>query len=254
MLHEIASGDLRTEKTMALLTVESVSKRFGGLLALDDVSLSVERGEIVGVIGPNGAGKTTLFAVISGFLRPETGKIFFGSKRTDQLLPHQVCKLGLVRTFQLEQTFESLTVFDTVLVASLSRNSMRLARLKAGETLESVGLLQKAQMLAGRLTPQDRKMLEVARALACEPQLILLDEVMAGLTYSETQGIVTLIRGLRDKGITFVVVEHVMKITMNLCTRIVVLSSGKKIAEGTPTEIATNRLVIVSYLGEGGLA
>ncbi len=234
----------------ALLRVERVSKNFGGLVALDEVSLEVERGGLVGVIGPNGAGKTTLFGTISGFHKPHRGEIYFKGRRVDGLKPHQICKMGLVRTFQIAQPFLGFTPYETLVTAALNKLSMNQARKKAREILDMVGLTDKADEDGASLTIADQKALEMGKALAAGGDLILLDEVMAGLTLPEAEVVMSLITRLRDEGLTFLMVEHVMFIIMKLCERIVVLSFGQKIAEGTPEEIAKNQTVIDSYFGE----
>lgn len=236
---------------MALLVVEGVSKRFGGLVAVDRVSFRVEAGEIVGLIGPNGAGKTTLFNLISGLYRPDGGQIFFEGRRVDGLPPHKLCRLGLGRTFQLVQPFADLTSLQNVMVGAFNRarSEAEAARI-AWETLGRVGLAEKADWPAAWLTLADRKRLEVARALATGPRLLMLDEVMAGLTPREVDDALALLRQLRDSGITLLVIEHVMQAVMALCDRVVVLHHGQKIAEGTPGEVARTAQVIEAYLGE----
>ena len=235
---------------MALLRVDGVSKSFGGLMALSDVSFEVQKGDLLGIIGPNGAGKTTLFSVISGFYRPDEGEIHFQGKRIDGLKPHIVCKMGLVRTFQIAQSFAGFTPYETLVTAALNRLPINLAREKAEEVLKMVGLAEKAHEDSGSLTIADKKALELAKALATGGNLILLDEVMAGLTQVEAEYFMALIKRLCDGGVTFLLVEHVMFIVMKLCPRIVVLNFGQKIAEGKPEEISRNKMVIDSYLGE----
>ncbi len=244
-----------TQKKEMLLSVQNVTKTFGGTRALSDVSLEVYRGEMVGIIGPNGAGKTTLFNVISGVFPCDQGKILFKGKETNKLQPHQTCKLGLARTFQITQSFGNLSVLDTVLVAALNRLSLSEAKKTAYRVLETVGLAEKAGTISIELTVPDLKALELAKALATGADTILLDEVMAGLVPTEARRMMTVIKGLRDRGITFVIVEHVMAVMMELSERIVVLNFGQKIAEGSPAEIAQNKQVIECYLGsEGSLA
>ena len=235
---------------MALLKVGRVKKNFGGLTALLDVSFEVQKGDLLGIIGPNGAGKTTLFSVISGFYRPDQGEIYFKEKRIDGLKPHLICKMGLVRTFQIAQSFAGFTPYETLLTAALKHLPMNRAREKAREVLKMVGLAEKAHEDSGSLTIGDKKALEMAKAIAAGGDLILLDEVMAGLTLVEAEHFMSLIRRLGAEGITFLLVEHVMFIVMKLCPRIVVLNFGQKIAEGTPGEISKNKMVIDSYLGE----
>ena len=235
---------------MALLKVESVTKNFGGLVALNDVSLEVEQGSLLGVIGPNGAGKTTLFSVISGFHKPLKGAIFFQGKRIDGLKPHKICKMGLARTFQIAQPFLGFTPFETLITAALNALSLDRARKRAEEVLDMVGLAEKAHEEGGSLTIADQKALEVGKALATGGRLILLDEVMAGLTVPEAQVMMSLIERLQGEGFTFLIVEHVMYVIMKLCDRIAVLNFGQKIAEGAPEEIAGDKTVIKAYIGE----
>jgi len=233
-----------------MLIGEHLTKDFGGLRAVDDVSFEVRQGEIVGLIGPNGAGKTTIFNIISGFYHPTKGSVFFKGQRIDGLRPHQVCKMGLSRTFQIVQTFASFTAFDTILLAALNRLPMSAARKRAREVLEIIGVASKADELVGNLTLPHQKALEIGKALACGPEIVLLDEMMAGLTPVEAEASMDMIRRLREDGITFFVVEHVMHIVMNLCERIIVINFGRKLAEGTPKEVSSNKAVIEAYLGE----
>ena len=234
-----------------MLVIDHLTKDFEGLRALDEVSFEAKRGEILGLIGPNGSGKTTLFNVVSGCYRPTGGTVFFKDERIDGLKPHQVSRKGLLRTFQIPQVFGTFTAIDTVMVAALGHLHRNEARKKAGEIMEIVGLAPKAHLLTGSLTAADHKILEVARALACKPEMILLDETLAGLTVVEAQAMIELIKRLQDEGITFIMVEHVMHIIMSLCPHIVVLNFGQKIAEGSPEDIAKNQDVVESYLGKG---
>jgi branched-chain amino acid transport system ATP-binding protein len=233
-----------------MLRVDHVTKSFGGLVAVHGVSFEVYEGEIVGIIGPNGAGKTTLFEVISGFYPPSKGHVFFNGEQIDGFRPDQICKRGLVRTFQIMEIFPKLTIYDCILAAALNRYSIANARKKAEEILERLGLANIAHLLMRSITTADAKKVELARALATGPKLLLLDEVMSGLTPVETQEMVELIKKLRNEGLTFVIVEHVMQVIMNLCEKIFVLDFGSKIAEGNPKEICSNKRVIDSYLGE----
>jgi len=235
-----------------LLEVQGVTKSFGGLKAVDHVSLHVEKGEILGLIGPNGAGKTTLFNVITGTLgRPNEGRIQFEGQEVTGFSPHRLCHMGLVRTWQVVKTFLDMTVFNNVLVGALARTSKASeARAKVSSYLETVGLGPKREWLGSALTIADRKMLEVARALATEPILLMLDEPMGGLNEREIADFVSLVRKIRDRGITVFLIEHVMSGLMPLADRIIVLSEGKKLAEGQQREVATDERVINAYLGE----
>jgi len=234
-----------------LLEVEHVSHQFGGLWALRDVSLQVPEGALVAIIGPNGAGKTTLFNCIAGALRPTRGQIRFAGRRIDGLPPYKIARLGLTRTFQLTRPFHSLSVYENVLVGTLARfHSKSRAEAKAKEILQFVGLADRAQRLASQLTTADRKRLELARALATQPKLLLLDEVMSGLTPTETGSLERLVRTIRDTGVTIVLIEHVMRVVMGLAEQAFVLHHGQLIAAGPPQEIVRNRTVLEAYLGE----
>jgi branched-chain amino acid transport system ATP-binding protein len=236
---------------VALLEVADVRKRFDGLEALAGVSLDVATGEIVGLIGPNGAGKTTLFHLISGFLRPDGGDVRFDGLSTRGLRPHQVCQRGLVRTFQIVKPFPALTVLENVRVGALARaRTFEAATRKAREVLGLVGLEDRADRPARSLTVADRKRLELARALATEPRLLLLDEVMAGLTPTETERVVDLCRTIQASGIAILLIEHVMRAVMTLSQRVVVLDQGRTIASGPPARIASDPRVVEAYLGE----
>ena len=236
---------------MSLLELKRVSKNFGGLKAVSQVSFDLEEGEILGIIGPNGAGKTTLFNTITGFYKADDGEVWFEGERLIDLKPHQICKKGMVRTFQIVKPFLELTVLENVVVAALNRTKqVQEATGKAFETIEFVGLKDKVDTLATGLTLPHRKRLELARVLATEPKLLLLDEVMAGLTPTEVDDLIRLLKEVNKKGITILLIEHVMRGVMALSKRVVVLNYGEKIAEGVPEEVVKNRQVIEAYLGE----
>ncbi len=236
---------------MAILDIRHVSKFFGGLAANSDVSFSMERGMIMGLIGPNGAGKTTLFNCITGYYPPSKGEVLFNGVKTNGMQPDQVCRLGMVRTWQKVRPLAKLTVLDNVMVGALARtSSLKVARETAMEQLHIVRMEPKAPQRAGGLPIGDRKKLEVARALATKPELLLLDEVMGGLNPAESDEIILLILELKKRGLTLMVIEHDMKAIMRISDRIVVLNSGEKLAEGAPREVADNPAVISAYLGE----
>jgi branched-chain amino acid transport system ATP-binding protein len=235
---------------MALLEIRHVSKFFGGLAANSDVSFDVPEGKIMGLIGPNGAGKTTLFNCMTGFYPPSRGEVIFDGRRMNGLKPDKVCKLGMARTWQKVRPLTNLPVLDNVMVGALCRtSSIKRARAMAHEQLRVVRLEHKAHVLAGALPIGERKRLEVARVLATQPKLLLFDEVMGGLNPAESEEIIQLILEIRKTGVTQVVIEHDMKSIMRLSDRIVVLSSGEKLAEGSPKEIVANPEVIEAYLG-----
>jgi branched-chain amino acid transport system ATP-binding protein len=232
-----------------ILAISHVSKRFGGLRALDDISLKIRRGEIVGLIGPNGAGKTTLFSALVGLHRIDGGTIRFEESDVSGLKPHRIAALGLTKTFQNVALFSEMSVLDNVLVGGLLRRGLAAARAEARACLERVGLGAIAGRRAGDLSFPERARVEVARALATEPKLLLLDEVMAAANAAEKRDMIGLIRGLRDDGLTLIVIEHHMNTIMALCDRIAALSFGRLLAEGTPAEIARHPAVVEAYLG-----
>ena len=235
-----------------LLVVDGATKRFGGLVANKEVSLSVERGEIVGLIGPNGAGKTTLFNCISGAMHPERGRILFDGADVTRSRPDRICGLGVARTWQVVRTFGRMSALDNVVCGGLKRTTrVAEARARARELLAFTGLDGKEDAIAATLTLADKKRLEIARALATRPKLLLLDEAMSGLTPLETAAAVQLVRRIhRELGVTLCVVEHVMEVVMPLSDRVVVLDYGVKIAEGPPTAVVRDERVIAAYLGE----
>jgi branched-chain amino acid transport system ATP-binding protein len=234
----------------AFLSIAGVSKRFRGLVAVDRVSCEVTKGEIFAVIGPNGAGKTTLFNMIAGALKPDEGEIAFESERIDGLRPDEVCRRGIARTFQIVRPFPALTVEDNVMVGALLRTSDTVrARETAHEVLRRLDLFDKRQREAKSLTLPDRKRLEVARALATSPQLLLLDEVMAGLRPTETDRMVAILRELNAQGLTILLIEHVMRAVMALANRVLVLHHGAQIALGKPEAVTREPAVVESYLG-----
>jgi branched-chain amino acid transport system ATP-binding protein len=235
---------------VALLEVDNVSKRFGGLLALNGVSFAVEKGEILGIIGPNGAGKTTLFGVISGFIKPSSGDVRFDGSRIVGVSPDRLTRRGLIRSFQIVQTFADMTALDVVTTAALTRRPIREAVDYAADVLTRVGLGGKLDNTPTTLSLQDKKLLELAKCVATDPQCILLDEVMAGLTMAETEAPIGIIRELNQQGVTFVMVEHVIPVILRLATRMVVINFGEKIAEAAPDEIIKDRKVIDAYFGE----
>jgi branched-chain amino acid transport system ATP-binding protein len=236
-----------------ILEGEKVTKYFGGLAAISDVDFYVDQGEVVGLIGPNGAGKTTLFNLISAALVPKPGIIQFKGKNITGLKPYKICRMGIARTFQTVKIFPNLPVLENVRVGAFfgppkSPSSTQATR-EAAELLDFVGLSKVSNSPARDLTLANQKRLEVARAMATKPELLLLDEMMAGLNQTEIAQAMELVKQIRDKGITIVMIEHVMKAIMNVCDRIIVLHHGKKIAEGTPQEIANSKTVVEVYLG-----
>jgi branched-chain amino acid transport system ATP-binding protein len=236
---------------MPILQIKSLIKRFGGLTAINGFTLEIEKGEIMGLIGPNGAGKTTLFNLITGVYPLDGGEILFQGRRLDGLKPHEACFRGIGRTFQLAKPFGSKTVLYNVMVGSFCRiNDRKQAEAKALEILESVGLLPKKDLLGRSLTIADRKRLEMAKALATGPDLLLLDEVMAGLNPKETEEAISLVKEISRRGITLFIIEHIMDVIMSLSDRVAVLHHGEKIAEGPPSRVGHDEKVIKAYLGD----
>jgi branched-chain amino acid transport system ATP-binding protein len=235
---------------VTLLDVSGVTRRFGGLVALNSVSFSVTKGEILGIIGPNGAGKTTLFGVISGFIPPSEGGVRFDGEDIVGVSPDRLVKRGLIRSFQVAQTFADMTTLDVVTTAALTRRPIVEAVDYAAHVLARVGLGGKEGQTPTSLSLQDKKLLELAKCLATDPRCILLDEVMAGLTMAETEAPIAIIKELNSQGVTIVMVEHVMPVIMRLATRIVVINFGEKIAEDTPDGIVKNQKVIDAYFGD----
>ena len=236
---------------MALLEVNNLTKSFGGLRAVNDSSFVAKEGEILGLIGPNGAGKTTIFGLITGFHKPDRGTILFREEEIQGLSPHKISKKGIARTFQIAQSFLHMSTLDNVMVGGFinDRNTNNV-RKSATEILEFTGLVDQKDTLAENLTIVDLRRLEIAKALAVKPNLLLLDEVVAGLNPTETEEAIDIIRKIRDTGITLFIVEHVMHAIMSLSDRIIVVNHGEIIAEGKPQEVAEDEKVIEAYLGE----
>jgi branched-chain amino acid transport system ATP-binding protein len=235
---------------VAFLEVADITKRFGGLVALNAISFSVGKGEIVGIIGPNGAGKTTLFGVISGFIAPSQGNVSYDGDSIIGISPDRLVRRGLMRSFQIVQSFADMTALDVVTTAALTRRPMREAIDYAAEALIRVGLGGKELKMPLTLSLQDKKLLELAKCIATDPRCILLDEVMAGLTMTETAAPIAVIQELNRRGVTIVMVEHVMPVIMRLATRMVVINFGEKIAEATPEQILKDQRVIDAYFGD----
>jgi branched-chain amino acid transport system ATP-binding protein len=239
---------------MTILEVEDVSKDFGGLRALASVSFALEEGSILGLIGPNGSGKTTLFNVITGFLRPTSGRVVFAGEDITGNAPYKACKAGIARTFQLNRPFSNMTVLENVMVGLLNGKepvrSMKQARAESEAILAITGLAGKRLTRSGRLGLVDRKRVELARALGAKPKLLLLDEMMTGLNLREIEDVMKLVQEIRNSGTTVIVVEHVMKAVLGISDKVMVLSAGQKIFEGTPHEVINDQQVIEAYLGE----
>ncbi|MFH1243243.1 MAG: ABC transporter ATP-binding protein [Pseudomonadota bacterium] len=235
------------------LKIEKLTKSFGGLMAINDLDLSVHEGEILGLIGPNGSGKTTLFSLITGFLKPDSGAIYFREREITGLKPHRICERGIVRTFQLVRPFTKMTALENVMVGRvygrIPAQSLNHAIAESREILDSVGLGSKRDTVAGSLTLSDRKRLELARALAGRPHLLLLDELTAGLNPVEAEAAMRLIQTIKESGVTIIMVEHNVRVVVRVSSKVVVIGFGEKIAEGTPQEVIRDKRVVEAYLG-----
>ncbi len=236
---------------MSILSVNQLSKNFGGLMAVKELSFKLEKGDILGLIGPNGAGKTTVFNCLTGFIPPDQGEILFHGKSVKGLQPFRICQLGLVRTFPIVKPFLTISVLDNVMVGALIKEkSITKARQESMEIIEFLGLGRMANMEAQGLPLPLRKKLELARALATKPKILLLDEVMAGLNPTEVDEIIDLIRQVNERGISILLIEHVMRGVMALSQRVLVINYGERIAEGAPEEVVKDKGVIEAYLGK----
>lgn len=241
---------------MTLLQLRSLSKTFDDLCALDAVDFTLNKGEIVGLVGPNGAGKTTLFNLISGRIKPSSGEILFKGKKITGRKPHAICQLGITRTFQSSKPFNQMSTLNNVLVGHIFGKGMRLStrpedKEMARELLEVVGIAHKAEALAGDLTLSEQRRLDMARALATRPQLLLLDEVAAGFSPVAVKQAIKLIRRVRDRGVTLLIIDHFLYLSLQVSDRLLALDHGRKVAEGPPDEVMKNREVINAYLGLG---
>jgi branched-chain amino acid transport system ATP-binding protein len=236
---------------MSLLEIRNVIKTFGGLVAVNGMNVVAEEGMIYGLIGPNGAGKTTLFNIISGFYKPDSGDVFFIDKKVTNLGSHELCTMGLARTFQIPKMFPEMSLIDNVLIGALSRTStVKLARREAEEIVGFLGMTKKKNTLAGSLQVQELKRLEIAKALATKPKMLLLDEPMAGMNPVEQNEMIALLKRIHVSGTALLVVEHVMHAVVNLCDHVMVMDSGQKITEGRPRDVLKDERVIQIYLGE----
>lgn len=240
------------------LEVNSITKSFGGLTAISAVDFSLDEGEIIGLMGPNGSGKTTLFSLISGFLKPDAGEVIFKGKVITALRPHAVCESGIMRTFQITKPFTNMTAVENIMVGRIYGRSpavsLKSAEKESRDILEFIGLGNKYDVVAGSLTLPDRKRLEIGRALAGRPHLLLLDEVMAGLNSVEIEAAVQLVKDINKSGVTIFMVEHIVKVLLHTSHRVIVLNAGMKIAEDRPQGIVGNKEVIEAYLGKRGYA
>jgi len=236
---------------MSFLEVRKVSRFFGGIAAIRDVSFEVRKGEILGLIGPNGAGKTTMFNVVNGFYHPSRGEVYFKDQKVSGSKPHQICRRGIARTFQVVKPLQRMSVLDNVIASSFLRAKDKNQAVEiARESLQFTGLYEDRDVISRGLPLGKRKRLEIARALATQPELLLLDESFAGLNPAELDESIGIIRKIKDRGITIMIIEHHMKVIMAISDRIVVLNYGEKIAEGTPLQIRSSPLVVEAYLGE----